>query len=178
MNRNNIFIHVALALVLILVAAFAGQLNRWRKQWKSQVRIVQTEKKQPATAEEISLGETRGFGRPEVLVKFRDGVGLSTIESITSRMNDRVEDRIENVSGWTSIDDLDNADADAIVAKYTSLPEVEYAEPNFDISINEAGPLDPILPHDPQFNDQWASRVQTSARHSHGPRRRAAKMLS
>ena len=40
MNRNNIFIHIALALVLILVAAFAGQLNRWRKQWKSQVRIV------------------------------------------------------------------------------------------------------------------------------------------
>ena len=156
MNRNNIFIHVALALVLILVAAFAGQLNRWRKQWKSQVRIVQNEKKQPATTEEIALSETRGFGRPEVLVKFRDGVSLETIEGITARMNDRVEDRIENIAGWTSIDDLDNADADAIVAKYSSLPEVEYAEPNFEISINEAGPLDPILPHDPQFNDQWA----------------------
>ena len=156
MNRNNIFIHVALALVLILVAAFAGQLNRWRKQWKSQVRIVQNEKKQPSSTEEIALGETRGFGRPEVLVKFRDGVSLETIESITSRMNDRVEDRIENIAGWTSIDDLDNADADAIVAKYSSLAEVEYAEPNFEISINEAGPLDPILPHDPQFNDQWA----------------------
>ena len=34
MNRNNFFIHLALALVLILVAAFAGQLSRWRKQWK------------------------------------------------------------------------------------------------------------------------------------------------
>ncbi len=157
MNRNNIFIHIALALVLILVAAFAGQLNRWRKQWKSQVRIVHTgDKKQPATAEEIALGETRSFGRPEVLVKFRDGVTLETIESLTSRMNDRVEDRIESVAGWTSIDDLDNADADAIVAKYTSLPEVEYAEPNFEISLSEAGPLEPILPRDPQFNDQWA----------------------
>ncbi|HKY42153.1 MAG TPA: S8 family peptidase [Pyrinomonadaceae bacterium] len=156
MNRNNIFIHVALALVLILVAAFAGQLNRWRKQWKSQVRIVHNEKKQPATSEEIALGETRNFGRPEVLVKFKSGVSLETIESLTARLNDRVEDRIENIAGWTSIDDLDNADADAIVAKYTSLPEVEYAEPNFDISLDEAGPLDPILPHDPQFNDQWA----------------------
>lgn len=157
MNRNNIFIHVALALVLILVAAFAGQLNRWRKQWKSQVRIVHTEeKKQPATAEGIALGETRNFGRPEVLVKFKSGVSLETIESLTARFNDRVEDRIENIAGWTSIDDLDNADADAIVAKYTSLPEVEYAEPNFEISLSEAGPLDPILPRDPQFNDQWA----------------------
>lgn len=157
MNRNNIFIHVALALVLILVAAFAGQLNRWREQWKSQVRIVPTaEKKQPTSAEEIALGETRSFGRPEVLVKFKSGVSLETMELLASRMNDRVEDRIENVTGWTSIDDLDNANADATVAKYLSLPEVEYAEPNFDISLSEADPLVPILPRDPQFSDQWA----------------------
>ena len=156
MNRNNIFIHIALALVLILVAAFAGQLNRWRKEWKSHVGIVHTgEKKQPTTAKEIALSETRNFGRPEVLVKFKSGVSLESIESLTSRLNDRVEDRIENISGWTSIDDLDNADAEAVVAEYSKLPEVEYAEPNFDIFI-EAGPLDPILPSDPQFNDQWA----------------------
>jgi subtilisin family serine protease len=156
MNRNNIFIHIALALVLILVAAFAGQLNSWRKEWKSQVRIVHTgEKKQPATSEEIALSETRSFGRPEVLVKFKSGVSLESIESLTSQRNDRVEDRIENVAGWTSIDDLDNADAAAIVAEYSKLPEVEYAEPNFDISLEE-GPLEPILPGDPQFNDQWA----------------------
>ena len=46
MNRNNFLIHLALAIVLILIAAFAGQLNRWRKQWPSQVRLVpHTEKK-------------------------------------------------------------------------------------------------------------------------------------
>jgi thermitase len=83
-------------------------------------------------------------------------VSLETIESLTKRFNDRVEDRIENIAGWTSIDDLDNADADTVVANYASLPEVEYAEANFDISLDEAGPLEPILPHDPQFNDQWA----------------------
>ena len=47
-----------------------------------------------------------------------------------SRLNDRVEDRIENAEGWESIDDLDNADPAATVAQYTQLPEVEYAEPN------------------------------------------------
>ena len=157
MNRNNIFIHVALALVLILVAAFAGQLNRWRKEWKSQVRIVHTgEKTKPTTAEEVALSETRSFGRPEVLVKFKSGVSLTGIEALTAQLNDRIEDRIENVAGWTAIDDLDNADAEAIVAEYSRLPEVEYAEPNFDISLSEAGPLEPILPRDPQFNDQWA----------------------
>lgn len=157
MNRNNIFIHIALALVLILVAAFAGQLSRWRKQLKTNVRIVPAEKKQPTSAEEIALSETRSFGRPEVLVKFKSGVSRSTIESLTSRFNDRVEDNIENVAGLESIDDLDNADASTVAAQYRALPEVEYAEPNYDIELDEVdNPLVPILPHDPQFNDQWA----------------------
>ena len=158
MNRNNIFIHISLALVLILVAAFAGQLSRWRKQLKSNVRIVPSaEKKQPTSAEEIALSETRNFGRPEVLVKFKTGVSRSTIESLTSRFNDRIEDSIENVAGLESIDDLDNADARAVAAQYSQIPEVEYAEPNFDIELDEVdNPLVPILPHDPQFNDQWA----------------------
>ena len=158
MNRNNIFIHIALALVLILVAAFAGQLSRWRKQLKANVQIVPAaEKKQPTSGEEIALSETRSFGRPEVLVKFKSGVSRSAIESLTSRFNDRVEDSIENVAGLESIDDLDNADASTVAAQYRALPEVEYAEPNYDIELDEIdNPLEPILPRDPQFNDQWA----------------------
>jgi subtilisin family serine protease len=158
MNRNNIFIHIALALVLILVAAFAGQLSRWRKQLKANVQIVPAaEKKQPTSAEEIALSETRSFGRPEVLVRFKSGVSRSAIESLTSRFNDRIEDSIENVAGLESIDDLDNADASTVAAQYRALPEVEYAEPNYDIELDEIdNPLEPILPRDPQFNDQWA----------------------
>jgi subtilisin family serine protease len=157
MNRNNFFIHLALALVLILVAAFAGQLSRWRKEWKSRVHIVPTaEKKQPATSDEIALSETRSFGSPEVLVKFKTGVSDEAIEALTARLHDRVEDRIEN-AGVEAIDDLDNADPASIVAEYSKLPEVEYAEPNFEINLDEAeGPLVPVLPHDPQFENQWA----------------------
>ena len=159
MNRNNFFIHLALALVLVLVAAFAGQLSRWRKQWKNQVRIVPAaEKKRPVTSEEIALSETRNFGSPEVLVKFKSGVSSEAIDALTARFHDRVEDRIENAEGWEAIDDLDNADAAFIVAQYSQLPEVEYAEPNYEINLEETntGPLVPVLPHDPQFNDQWA----------------------
>ena len=160
MNRNNIFIHLALALVLILVAAFAGQLNRMRKQWKTQVRIVPTEeKKRAATAEEMALSEARASSRPEVLVKFKNGVSRSTIEALTRRLNDLVEDRIENATGWEAIDDRDNADVATIVAEYSKLPEVEYVEPNFEIELSEVAegnPLIPVLPHDPQFNEQWA----------------------
>jgi hypothetical protein len=33
MNRNNLLPHVALALVIILIAAFAGQVRNWRRDW-------------------------------------------------------------------------------------------------------------------------------------------------
>ena len=158
MNRNNIFIHLALALVLILVAAFAGQLNRMRKQWKTQVRIVPTEGKKQA-AEATVIGDAWIPGRPEVLVKFKSGVSRSAIEALMRRFNDRIEDRIEHAPGWESIDDLDNADAETTVAEYSKLPEVEYVEPNFEIElseVDEGNPLTPVLPHDPQFNEQWA----------------------
>ena len=157
MNRNNFFIHLALAIVLILVAAFAGQLNRWRHQWKSFGPVPVTEKKRATTTEEIALSETTNFSRPEVLVRFKSGVSQETIERLTAQLNDRVEDRIENVPGLEAIDDLDNADAAEVVNEYSKLPEVEYAEPNYDIELDEAdAPLVPVLPHDPQFNDQWA----------------------
>jgi len=159
MNRNNIFIHLALALVLVLVAAFAGQLNKWRKQWKPAIFVPMEDKKKAKTAEDISLSETtRSLGAPEILVKFKSGVSQDAIDRLTAERNDRVEDRIENADGWEAIDDFDNADAATLVKEYQQLPEVEYAEPNYEINLDEAeaGPLEPILPRDPQFNDQWA----------------------
>ncbi|HKN81904.1 MAG TPA: S8 family peptidase, partial [Pyrinomonadaceae bacterium] len=95
--------------------------------------------------------------RPEVLVKFRSGVSQETIENIISRLHDRVEDRIESDPGLEAIDDLDNADAATVVAEYSRLPEVEYAEPNFEIEQDTIdGPQAPVRPRDPQFDDQWA----------------------
>jgi subtilisin family serine protease len=157
MNRNNFLIHLALAIVLILIAAFAGQLNRWRKEWKGRVGIIPAaEKKHVSTAEGIALAESRP-GRPEVLVKFKPGVSLEAIDALTARFNDRVEDRIENAPRWEAIDDLDNADAYQTVAQYLALPEVEYAEPNYDIELDAIdAPLPPIRPTDPRFDEQWA----------------------
>ncbi|HSD45217.1 MAG TPA: S8 family peptidase [Pyrinomonadaceae bacterium] len=158
MNRNNFLIHLALAIVLILIAAFAGQLNRWRKEWKTKVRIMPAaEKKRPANATDIALAESRP-GRPEVLVKFKTGVSLQSIEELTTRFHDRVEDRIENAPGWEAIDDLDDSDPNATVAQYLALPQVEYAEPNFEIHLPDAveAPLPSIHPTDPRFDEQWA----------------------
>ena len=159
MNRNNFLIHVALAIVLILVAAFAGQLNRWRKHWKSQMRIVPAEeKKRPQTAEEVAIAEARANSKPEVLVKFKSGVSQDAIDALSARFNDQVEDRIENAPGWIAIDDLDDASPAATVREYLLLPEVEYAEENFEINLTEAvdSSIVPVFPHDPQFIEQWA----------------------
>lgn len=158
MNRNNFLIHLALAIVLILIAAFAGQLNRWRKDWKSHVpRVVpSSEKKRAASAEDMALAERRG-GRPELLVKFKPGVSQEAIDELTARFNDRVEDRIESDPGLEAIDDLDDLDANQTVAQYLAQPEVEYAEPNMEIELDATeAALPPIHPSDPRFEDQWA----------------------
>lgn len=155
MNRNNFLIHLALAVVLILIAAFAGQLNRWRKEWKHKMHVMPVaEKREVATAEEIALAEAR-HDRPELLVKFKNGVSAETIDAITARLNDRVEDRIENDPGLEAIDDLDNADVGELVKTYSAMPEVEYAEPNYEISL-EASSYALVRPTDPRFGDQWA----------------------
>ncbi|HEY0728338.1 MAG TPA: S8 family peptidase [Pyrinomonadaceae bacterium] len=158
MNRNNFLIHLALAVVLILIAAFAGQMNRWRKQWKSHVRIIPAaEKKRATTSADIALAESRLKGQAEILVKFKPGVSQAAIDALTSRFNDRVEDRIENAPGWESIDDQDDIDPTLAVAQYLAQPEVEYAEPNYAIELDAfESALPPIHPSDPRFEDQWA----------------------
>jgi len=157
MNRNNFLPHLALALVLILIAAFAGQIRRWQSQWRSHVHvkrhfIINTHE------DEVNRFEGTKVTRPELLVKFKSGISQETVERITSGFHDQVEDQIEADPGLTSIDDLDdNADVDATVASYRALPEVEYAEPNYDIELDEAtGGHDHPHPQDPQFGEQWA----------------------
>ncbi|HSB29926.1 MAG TPA: S8 family serine peptidase [Pyrinomonadaceae bacterium] len=157
MNRNNFLPHVALALILILVAAFAGQLRKWQTQWKQRVRIIPAEEKRREPINNIDGApyESREWGAPEVLVKFKPGVSEDAIERITSTRHDQVEDEIESVPGLDAIDDLDDADAEAVANEYRGLPEVEYAEAVFEISADDFAAA-PVTPSDPRFSDQWA----------------------
>ncbi len=155
MNRTNFLPHIALAFVLILVAAFAGQLRNWQKQWKSRARIIQTEKRhEPLNSLEAAPYERRDFSPPEVLVKFKPGVSAEAIKQITIGLHDRLEDEIESVPGLGAIDDLDDQSAESVAAQYRGLPEVEYAEAVFDISLEGFGT--PVFPTDPRFSEQWA----------------------
>ena len=69
MNRNNIWIHVSIAVVIITIAAVLGQIDRWRSALKGPETQV---------AKTIEIKAVRGplasDERPEVLVRFKPGV--------------------------------------------------------------------------------------------------------
>ncbi len=72
MNRNNFFIHVALA----TRSHSRRRFRRSTQQVAQRVEITRADRarrqrKAPMTVEDIALNETRSFGRPEVLVKFK-----------------------------------------------------------------------------------------------------------
>ena len=154
MNRNNFLPHVALALVLILIAAFAGQIRQWQKQWRAHHRSGPWIARPHVAPEPVVPGaEGRRPSRTdEFLVRFKAGTSEANIQSIVSRLHDRVEDEIESVSGLEVIEDEDGKDVNTVVAEYLELPEVEYAEPIFEIKLDAK----PVVPNDPRFGEQWA----------------------
>ena len=165
MNRHNFLGHLALAITLIFLAAFAGQIRRWQ----NQPRPVFTPPIEFETDE-----PTVRRDRAEVLVRFRPGTTLERMRSITRRLNDRIEDRIESVSGLAVIEDEDGLDAEQVAAEYRALTDsVDYAEPNFTITLEPefesgyggGGGRAPVeydrdvpanWPNDPRFADQWS----------------------
>lgn len=163
MNRNNIWIHITVAAVLITFAAVLGQIDRWR----SALRTMKTET--PTTVQKpTAVKRSRFESEPEVLVKFKPHVSLSEKRKIVGRLNDRIEDRLELVRGLTAIDDMDNADPEKVAAEYKAMTEyVEYAHPNYEIRLElpafrevSRKPVEfdaPVnTPNDPHFGDQWA----------------------
>ncbi|MGH9870875.1 MAG: S8 family serine peptidase [Pyrinomonadaceae bacterium] len=159
MTRNKFILYVALALVIILVFAFGVQVKRLQKQVRSSVRIVPAESKsrEDVAQNELNQSAANSAGRPEILVKFRAGVSSDAINQITARFNDQVQDEIEAVPGLTAIQDSDDADPAASAAQYSALPEVEYAEPNYEISVDQAAnDANPRRPGDPLLAEQWA----------------------
>lgn len=163
MNRNNIWIHLGIALILVTLAAVMGQIDRWRSGLRPAMSETRDMAKQGVKPMSVSRG--RAANEPEVFVRFKPDVTSAQIKRITSRLNDRVEDKIELVAGLTSIDDLDDADPAAVAAQYAAMSDmVAYAEVNYRIELEmpNARPVDERSgndlaesPNDPHFSDQW-----------------------
>ena len=158
MSRNKYILYVALMLVVVLVAAFASQIRRLQKQWRSSVRIIPAESKSREDVAQNPLDQevATSSKHADVLVKFRAGISEDVVNQITARFNDHIQDEIEAVPGLTLIADPDNMEAGAVAARYQALPEVEYAEPNYEISLDQDGQdLSPVRVNDPRFEEQW-----------------------
>ena len=164
MNRNNFWIHLCVAVIVIAFAAVLGQLRLWQsKPFFTSDRAAKTLPKPMAPK------RTADERQPEVLVKFRPDVSLTEIRKITEKNNDRIEDNIENVKNLISIDDLDNQDKEKVAEQYRQLTNIVlYAEPNNEIKLDDPTDLsgsdvllrentvNANLPNDPLFKDQWA----------------------
>ncbi len=163
MNRNNFWIHLGIAVIVITFAAVLGQISRWQ----FSRHTVLLEKRSNIEKPLVTKRSTKDCV-PEILVKFRSNVSEAEIAKLAAKNNDRIEDEIESVKNLVSIDDLDNADAETVAAQYNKMTDlVEYAEPNFKIELDpteEAGTINALsklsedsnVPNDPMFNEQWA----------------------
>jgi thermitase len=157
MNRQNFLGHLALALTLILLAGFAGQIRRWQTERQTTVNVKFSERRDESVGVsevyEFTEEETRGG---EVLVRFRPGTTLESIKALALRNNDRFEDEFENVSGLVALEDEDGLDAETVASEYRSLPDVEYAEPVFDVQLDHSSPGKHKHADDVRFGEQWS----------------------
>jgi len=162
MNRQNIWIHITIAVIVIAFAAVLGQLRHLQSELRfgTDRAEVKSAPKQPI-AKKRAVNDTEH----EVLVKFRSNVSLADIKKLAAKQNDAVEDNYEKIKGLTAIDDLDGLPAEQVAAQYSAMSDVvEHAEPNNTINLEPTEeyrqvpqmPASSSLPDDPLFNEQWA----------------------
>lgn len=159
MNRQNFPKHLLLAVTIVMLAAMVGQIRRWQRDWHPRPHRLAVLSSPPPTVKDTSARAS------EVLVRFRQGTTLERIKDIALRNHDLIEDRIESVNGLVVIEDTDGMGVEAVVNDYRSLPDVEYVEPNYAISLDPEpnGAIPPSYldsatagPNDPMFGDQWS----------------------
>lgn len=175
MNRQNFLGHLILALSLIVLATFIGQMRHWHKRHSPRSERGVSFVKISTEAPKQTISK-----KAEALVRFRSGVTLAAIKEIAAAHNDRVEDQLEEVEGIAVIEDEDGETAERVAAEYNALSgDVEYAEPSYEINLepefsNSASRHNFIsehtkdaardsertlalsAPNDPMFGEQWS----------------------
>ena len=166
MNRNNFLGHLALAVSLVLLAAFVGQIARWeRSAPKPNVRSHIPDSR-PLVDVPPPPPPPAAFEPDEVIVRFKSGVSEERANEILQRFHDRASDHIEAINGLVSVEDFDEeVNAEEVAGQYSALADVEYAEPVFAINLDpqeDAGrnvypeENDFAAPNDPMLAEQWS----------------------
>ncbi len=85
--------------------------------------------------QEKNLSPQEGrYKEGEILVKFKEGVSPAQIEEINGRMGTEVRSVLSSIGVYV-LKLPPGATVEAMVEKFCALPEVEYAEPNYKVSI-------------------------------------------
>jgi subtilisin family serine protease len=161
MNRQNFWGHLALALTLVVLAGFVGQVRRWQN-WHKPETHARLEVKEEVNdvrvdVGEIPYGESRTeSAEAEVLVRFRPGTTLEKIKALAQKNNDRFEDEYESINGLVALEDEDGLDAETVARQYGALAEVEYAEPVFNVYEDHGSPEKHKHANDARFGEQWS----------------------
>ena len=111
MNRNNIWVHISFAVILVALAAVIGQIDRWR----AALRTLPPSTSCPIRSVPKTVPAVPQARPPELLVRFKPGVSLDEIRRIAVAHHDQLEDEIESVKGLSVIDDLDNTDPNVLL---------------------------------------------------------------
>jgi len=155
MSRNNIWVHLPIALALVLIAALAGGVRQLQKAGQRSRQLASHPEPKPG-AQENQTDDVDDSDKVEVLVRFRAGTTREIINRITRQFHDEVEDRIESVDGLDVIEDEDGQSAADVIAQYRSLPEVQYAEANSEIVLDhEDRGRRHVHADDEMFFKQW-----------------------
>ncbi len=168
MNRNNFLGHLALAVSVVLLAAFVGQISRWEKSAPAADDAPRRCNSRPMFADAPPpMPAKEALSPDEVIVRFKKGVSQEQVESVLARFHDRMDDRIESVNGLTFIEDFDeDVTAEEVAAQYSKLSDVvEYAEPDNVINLDPQEDADSDIleetgeaagPNDPMLAEQWS----------------------
>jgi len=183
MNRQNFFGHLALAMAVVILAAFIGQMRRMERSHETfEARTVVLAPHGHDHDSDEADDDAGELEDAEVIVRFRPGTSRAAIERITEGLNDRLLDRFEFINNQAVIADEDGLAPETVAAEYRGLPEVEYAEPNSVIELDPPGNAadfegalrgdddddddDPpvvrhpgdggMQPNDPLFKEQWS----------------------
>lgn len=174
MNREKIWMHLTLVAIVVFIAAVAGQVRRAGHENRRQHVYQSTREISERATTRITINNG-----VDAIVRFRPGTSAARIDQIAASFADRIEDRIESFDDeMISVIDDEDLTGEQIAQAYRALPEVAYAEPNYQINLdptevgataanrrnrNSTLQADPALfapatdgaPNDPQFTDQW-----------------------
>lgn len=144
MKRTPAF-HIAIGMVVVLGASFAGSVQRNVKKWGTKTRYT-CNRTFPTTSAPTTLADADADRT--LIVKYRASASKLSIEGLLKRLHLREEATYPNLPRF-SFQQVESGDIDAVIADLKSDPNVEYVERNLKFQ------KDDTQPNDPDFLKQW-----------------------